>query len=132
VAAEDHGPASVAAALRAGARGVVGLDAPPAVLARGLEAAAAGLLFLGPSGRDALLGALARPSDALGGLSRRERDVLERLARGDETARIARRLGVAPKTVRNHVAAITGKLGARDRADAGRLAREAGLMAAAA
>jgi DNA-binding NarL/FixJ family response regulator len=38
------------AALRAGARGVVALDAGPAALSRAIEAVAAGQLFAGPGG----------------------------------------------------------------------------------
>jgi DNA-binding NarL/FixJ family response regulator len=131
---ESRDPAGAAAALRAGARGVVALDAGPAALSRAIEAVAAGQLFAGPGGREALIALLDVWSPTAGpfeDLSRREREVLARLAQGDATERIARRLGLAPKTVRNHLARITGKLGVQDRTQSARLARTAGLLAGA-
>jgi DNA-binding NarL/FixJ family response regulator len=130
VAAPEAAPEALAACLRAGARGLVALDAPPADLDRALDAVAAGLLFAGPGGRDALLAAVEGSPRPFAALSRREHDVLARLAYGDGTERIARGLGMAPKTVRNHVATITVKLGVRDRSHAARLARDAGLPVA--
>ncbi|NJN82895.1 MAG: response regulator transcription factor [Caldilineaceae bacterium] len=60
-------------------------------------------------------------------LTAREREVLDRLAQGDNNAEIARRLDVSVKTVRNHVSNIFNKLQVVDRAQAIIRARDAGL-----
>lgn len=51
-------------------------------------------------------------------LTPREREVLDLLAEGLRNAEIAERLHVSPHTVRTHVAAVMGKLGAHTRAHA--------------
>jgi DNA-binding NarL/FixJ family response regulator len=60
-------------------------------------------------------------------LSAREREILEHVAVGRSNADIAGALGVAPKTIRNHVSAIFTKLQVRDRSEAIVRARAAGL-----
>jgi DNA-binding CsgD family transcriptional regulator len=52
------------------------------------------------------------------GLTRRERDVLELLARGHRDADIASILCISPKTVGKHVSAILTKLGVQNRTQA--------------
>jgi DNA-binding CsgD family transcriptional regulator len=51
-------------------------------------------------------------------LSRKERNVLQELARGNTTDEIGLLLGVSPHTVRTHVKNLMRKLGARTRAHA--------------
>jgi DNA-binding NarL/FixJ family response regulator len=60
-------------------------------------------------------------------LTEREREVLELIARGFGNDDIARRLALSPKTVRNHVSNVFGKLGTTTRAQAIVKAREAGF-----
>jgi DNA-binding NarL/FixJ family response regulator len=60
-------------------------------------------------------------------LTVREREVLDLIAQGHTNARIARRLFVSPKTVRNHISHIFTKLQIADRTQAILRAREAGL-----
>ena len=60
-------------------------------------------------------------------LTDREREVLDLIARGLDNVEIATRLAVTPKTVRNHINSIFGKLGTPNRAQAIVRAREAGL-----
>lgn len=60
-------------------------------------------------------------------LSPRERQVLDYLALGWDNARIAQTLGLASKTIRNHVTHLFDKLGVNTRAEAIVLARDAGL-----
>jgi DNA-binding CsgD family transcriptional regulator len=68
-----------------------------------------------------------RPPSGL--LSRREREVLGRLARGAIGPEVARELGIAPDTVRRHVLNAREKLGARSRAHAIALALDRGEIA---
>ncbi|PJA80970.1 MAG: hypothetical protein CO149_00510 [Nitrospirae bacterium CG_4_9_14_3_um_filter_51_5] len=51
-------------------------------------------------------------------LSKREREILQHLAEGMDTKRIADRLYISPITVRNHVQHILEKLGAHSRLEA--------------
>ncbi|HEY3092632.1 MAG TPA: response regulator transcription factor [Vicinamibacterales bacterium] len=61
-------------------------------------------------------------------LTAREVDVLELLADGLSNKAIAARLGISDQTVKFHVAAICGKLGAANRTDAVRRAIRRGLV----
>jgi DNA-binding NarL/FixJ family response regulator len=67
-------------------------------------------------------GALAEP------LTAREIQVLERLVEGLSNKTIAGRLGISDQTVKFHVAAICGKLGAANRTDAVHQAIRGGLV----
>jgi DNA-binding NarL/FixJ family response regulator len=69
------------------------------------------------------------PYDALvEPLTAREIQVLELLAEGLPNKAIAARLGISDQTVKFHVAAISGKLGAANRTDAVRRAARRGLI----
>ncbi len=124
---------SVFAAMRAGARGYVLKGADHDELHRAIVAAAAGEAIFGPGVARRLMALFTAPrtrgpgSDAFPELTERELEVLELIARGDSNARIAERLGLSLKTVRNHVSAILNKLQVVDRASAIVRAREAGL-----
>ena len=61
-------------------------------------------------------------------LTPRERDVLRGLSLGLPNKGIAERLGISDQTVKFHVAAIIGKLGAANRTDAVRRAARRGLI----
>ena len=61
-------------------------------------------------------------------LTAREIEVLELLAEGLSNNAIAARLGISDQTVKFHVAAITGKLGAANRTEAVRRALRRGLL----
>ncbi|WP_327678865.1 response regulator transcription factor [Kitasatospora sp. NBC_00458] len=61
-------------------------------------------------------------------LTPRENDVLRELAGGAEPPEIAARLHLSTGTVRNVLTAVVGKLDARNRTDAVRIAREAGWL----
>jgi DNA-binding NarL/FixJ family response regulator len=67
------------------------------------------------------------PEDAFPELTEREGEVLELIAQGRSNPEIARRLEIADKTVRNHVATVFAKLRVADRSQAIVRAREAGL-----
>jgi DNA-binding NarL/FixJ family response regulator len=61
-------------------------------------------------------------------LTARETQVLELLAQGLSNKAIATRLGISDQTVKFHVAAICGKLGAANRTDAVRRGVRRGLI----
>jgi len=69
----------------------------------------------------------ADPCAGFGDLTEREREVLELIAQGLGNDDIAQRLAISPKTVRNHITNIFGKLAATTRAQAIVRAREAGF-----
>ena len=62
------------------------------------------------------------------GLTEREVEVLQLLARGLSNKEIAQRLVITPKTVGNHVEHIYSKIGASTRAAAGLFAMRYGLL----
>src|SRR5262249_6553966 len=64
---------------------------------------------------------------ALGGLTARERDVLELVAQGLDNHAIGARLGISERTVRNNVSIIFSKLGVSSRPQAIVRARDAGF-----
>jgi DNA-binding NarL/FixJ family response regulator len=119
------------AALRAGAHGYVLKGAAHGDVERALRAVAAGEAVFGAGVANRVLqqfGAAPPPlPDPLQPLSDREREVLDLLASGLGTKEIGRGLYLSPKTVRNHIANIVGKLGLADRAHAIAYARQAGL-----
>jgi DNA-binding NarL/FixJ family response regulator len=124
---DDDG--SVLAAMRAGALGYVLKGATQAEIVRAIRAVAAGEAIFGPGIARRVLALLAAPpaAEPFPQLTARERDVLGLLAQGVPTAAVAARLGLAAKTVTNHASTIYAKLRVEGRAEAVRLAREAGL-----
>src|SRR5271165_4436490 len=72
--------------------------------------------------------AAAALADGINPLTPRERDVLEASADGSTIAEIARRLFLSEGTVRNYLSACIQKTGARNRAEALRLASERGWL----
>jgi two-component system, NarL family, nitrate/nitrite response regulator NarL len=75
-----------------------------------------------------LLAPAAGEDDTPEPLTPREVEVLELLAEGLPNKAIAARLGISDQTVKFHVAAISGKLGARNRTDAVRRGVRRGLI----
>jgi DNA-binding NarL/FixJ family response regulator len=122
---------SVFSAMRAGARGYVLKGADQAEILRAIEALAEGEAIFGPAVAQRVMrffaGATSLSPSPFPELTEREREVLELVARGLSNAEIQRRLVVSPKTVRNHVSNIIGKLQVADRSQAIVRAREAGL-----
>ncbi|WP_338676417.1 response regulator transcription factor [Streptomyces sp. SCSIO 30461] len=124
-------------ALRAGASGFLLKDAPPADLISAVRVVAAGEALLAPSVTRRLIADFAaqRPAPRggraalrLGGLTPRETEVLELIARGLSNLQIAEQLVVAEQTVKTHVGRVLAKLGLRDRAQAVIFAYESGLV----
>ncbi|VXB81210.1 Helix-turn-helix transcriptional regulator [Microbacterium sp. 8M] len=76
------------------------------------------------------LAAASAPASTDPGLSRREREVLELVARGWSNRRIAERLFLSDRTVARHVGSILSKLGVPSRSAATAYAYAHGLVAA--
>jgi DNA-binding NarL/FixJ family response regulator len=118
-------------AMRAGARGYLLKGALKAELLRAIHGVRNGEAVFGPAIARRLAQYFARPkapaSPALPELTAREREILDLMAQHRSNQVIAARLGLSPKTVRNQVSTILGKLQATDRAEAILRARDAGL-----
>ena len=121
---------SVFAAMRAGARGYVVKGAEQDEIGRAIRAVASGEAIFGPGVAQRVLQYFSTPQaavDPFPDLTGREREILDLLARTLPNSAIARRLGLSPKTVANHISSILAKLQVADRAQAVLRAREAGL-----
>lgn len=127
--------------LRAGARGVLSRDASIEEIGAALRAAAIGLTVLDARSAHAAFGeSLAsaisivadRPvlaSQPVEPLTPRETEVLRLLAEGLPSKAIAPRLGISEHTVKFHIGAILGKLGAASRTEAVAIGVRRGLIA---
>ncbi|WP_156722539.1 response regulator [Streptomyces apocyni] len=124
-------------ALRAGASGFLLKDAPPADLISAVRVVASGEALLAPSVTRRLIADFAQqrpaprrqPALRLNGLTPRETEVLELIARGLSNQEIAGRLVLAEQTVKTHIGRVLAKLDLRDRAQAVIFAYESGLVA---
>ncbi|GAA2869532.1 response regulator [Nonomuraea rubra] len=129
---EEH----VVAALRAGASGFLPKDVSPEELIDGIRIVHRGEATVAPRLLLGLIGTFVRPTRTravpvpteLAGLSDRERQVLELIARGLSNHEIAAETGLAVSTVKNRVTDVFAKLELRDRAQAVIVAYEAGLV----
>ena len=115
-------PGYLRRAMEAGASGFVVKDTPARQLADAVRRVHAGLRVVDP--------ALAAESLAAGSspLTARETQVLRAARDGGTVADLAAALHLSEGTVRNHLSAAIGKTGARTRAEAVRLADEAGWL----
>lgn len=120
--------ALVESALAAGARGYLLKGAESAEIERAIRTVAAGDTVLARTVAEQLLGRVrSAPPASTFGLTPREREVLELIARGHGNTAVAAQLHLSPKTVGNHISAIFTKLGVSTRAEAIVVAREAGM-----
>ncbi len=119
----------VADALKAGARGYLLKGSDADEIERAVRAVAAGAAILSPGIAARVLGRVRATSESpvFTGLTSRERQVLDLIARGISNPEISQLLGIAPKTVGNHISSVFLKLGVATRAEAIVLARDAGL-----
>lgn len=119
--------ATVRRALHAGASAYATKQATPEQILSAIDAAVTGAVWLGPGVPRPLAGAAddSRPALASLGLTEREAAVADLLGRGLPNPVIAQRLHLSVKTVANYVSIVVLKLGAADRAEAGRIVRTA-------
>jgi DNA-binding NarL/FixJ family response regulator len=119
-------PDKVMAALDAGAIGYLLKDAEPHQIVDGVRAAARKESPLDPRAARTLVGA-RREAPASHALTDREREVLVLLVGGLSNKQIARRLGIAEKTVKTHLSSAFRTIGVQDRTQAALWARSNGL-----
>jgi DNA-binding NarL/FixJ family response regulator len=121
----------VFSAMQAGARGYLLKGAAQEEIERALKAVVAGEAIFGPGIAARVLGVFARGNtgraEAFPELTPREREVLELVAQGRRNSAVAAALGMAPKTVANHLSSIFIKLQVTDRSAAIVRARDEGL-----
>ncbi|MFF4504396.1 LuxR C-terminal-related transcriptional regulator [Streptomyces sp. NPDC001401] len=122
VLASANRPGLLKRALEAGALGYVDKEASPDHLVRGIRRVAEGERFVNDSLGFGFLKAAEMP------LTRRELSVLSLAAEGASVAEIAGSLHLSHGTVRNYMAAITRKTGARNRIDAIRISQGEGWL----
>ncbi len=115
-------PGNLLRALKAHVRGFVVKDAPAEMLVDGIRRVSRGERVLDPE-----LVATAMETGSTP-LTTREADVLRAAASGISTDQIASRLSLSPATVRNYLSNAINKVGARNRIDAIRIARDAGWL----
>lgn len=123
---------SILAALRNGARGYLLKESDPDDIADAVRAVARGASVLGSRVSHRVMDMLAAAPQPgaeppFPSLTRREREVLDLVARGYDNSRVARHLGLAEKTIRNVVSIVLSKLRVATRAEAVAAARDAGL-----
>jgi two-component system, NarL family, response regulator DesR len=122
VLASANRPGLLKRALEAGALGYVDKEGSPDRLVRGIRRVAEGKRFVDDSLGLGFLKAAEMP------LTRRELSVLSLAAEGASVAEIASSLHLSHGTVRNYMAAITRKTGARNRIDAIRISQGEGWL----
>jgi len=121
-----------ATAIRHGASGFLLKDTTPAQLVDAIRTVHAGNAVLSPGNLSQLLEAnLVTPKPApreFQGLTAKEREVFDAVARGLSNAEIGAQIFASESTVKTHVGAILRKLGLRDRVQIVVFAYENGLL----
>ncbi|HEY4453141.1 MAG TPA: response regulator transcription factor [Pseudonocardiaceae bacterium] len=115
-------PGLLLRALQVHVRGFIVKDAPAETLADGVRRVFAGERVIDP---DLIAAALETGSSPL---TAREADVLRAAERGLPTEQIASTLALSRATVRNYLSNAISKVGAHNRIDAIRIARNAGWL----
>lgn len=115
-------PGYLRRALDAGALGFIAKDAEPEALAEAIRKVAQGLRVVDSDLATESLWSGTSP------LTPREQEVLGASLGGAPVAEIARSLHLSAGTVRNHLSSAISKTGTRNRAEAGRRAKENGWL----
>jgi DNA-binding NarL/FixJ family response regulator len=118
----------VAGALRAGAIGYVLKGISGSELIGVLSGIAGGEAHVSPALAARILGDFQSPRrpgrNPIDALTRREEDILRRVAKGMSNREVAAALGIQEKTVKHYMTSILEKLEARNRVEAALIARE--------
>ncbi|MDH0863341.1 response regulator transcription factor [Mitsuaria sp. GD03876] len=119
--------ADIRGAIEAGVHGYLLLGGPLTELVEAVTAAARGQRYLGLAVAQRMADSLTRTA-----LTSRETEVLALVVAGESNKTIARRLDIELGTVKSHMGAIMGKLGATSRTHAAAIALARGLVGASA
>jgi DNA-binding NarL/FixJ family response regulator len=127
----DESRGAVSEAIQAGVSGYLLKDASPDALVDAARNALEGNAVIHPhltktfiEEAQAASGDEPRPTP----LSKREREILQKVADGSTTRQVASELGISPHTVKTHLERIFEKLGANDRAQAVAIAIRTGIV----
>jgi two-component system, NarL family, response regulator DegU len=129
---DDSDPPSIAAALAAGAWGIVLKNRSPEVFLRAIQAVVGGEAWLEPATLARVFGPTSRrrSSAMTTSLTRREREIVELVCQGLKNRKIGERLFISETTVRHHLTSIFNKLAVTSRLElmhysySGRVARD--------
>ncbi|MGH2573256.1 MAG: response regulator [Actinomycetota bacterium] len=125
----EESRAAIADAIRAGVSGYLLKDVSAAELIQAAKLALEGKAVIHPTLTRAFIEEVQyvdqRPDTPL---SRRESQILQKVAYGASTKEVAHDLGISPHTVKTHLERIFEKLGANDRAQAVAIALRKGLV----
>jgi DNA-binding NarL/FixJ family response regulator len=125
VVLSTHGePLIVREAMQAGANGYVLKQSPSAELFRAMAEVNAGNQFISPQ----LMATLLDAPDSLHRLTRRQREVIESMAKGKRTSEIASALGISVRTVESHRQSLLELLGVHNGVALIREAERLGLI----
>lgn len=113
----------IVGAIQAGAQGYLLKGAPRAEIFAAIRTVSAGGALIPPVIASKLLRQVREDA-----LTAREKEVLELVAAGLANGEIAGRLFISERTAKFHVSSILSKLGAKNRTQAVRVARERGLV----
>jgi DNA-binding NarL/FixJ family response regulator len=114
--------------LASGLDGYLLKDADPEDVLAAIHSAAGGSLVVGRGASAVVVAAApsAPRTDALAALDARDLEILDLLVDGLPTSQVAARLYLAPKTIRNRISEMLGKLGVATRDEAIALGQSAG------
>jgi DNA-binding NarL/FixJ family response regulator len=120
---------TVIQSLASGLDGYLLKDADPEDVLAAVHSAAGGSLVVGAGASAVVVAAAASAprTDALATLDARDLEILELMVQGLPTSQVAARLYLAPKTIRNRISEMMGKLGVSSRDEAIELGRSGGL-----
>ncbi|MFF4888393.1 response regulator [Micromonospora chersina] len=117
--------ADILRAIEAGATGYLLKDAEPAELVAAIHTAATGETVLAPSVATRLVSRVRAPQRAL---TRRETQILQKVAEGAANSTIAKDLFITEATVKSHLVQVFAKLGVDSRTAAAAEGRRRGLI----
>jgi DNA-binding NarL/FixJ family response regulator len=126
----DESRGAISEAIQAGVSGYLLKDASADTLIDAARNAVEGRAVIHPQLTKAFIeeAHLGEPSSEQAPLSKREREILQKIANGATTKEVASELGISPHTVKTHLERIFEKLGANDRAQAVAIAIRTGLV----
>ena len=126
----DESRSSISEAIQAGVSGYLLKDASADELVNAARLALEGKAVIHPQLTRAFIEEvqLAEKQPEAAQLSKREKEILQKVAYGATTKEVAHDLGISPHTVKTHLERIFEKLGANDRAQAVAIAIRGGIV----